>query len=170
MLERARAMLRELCGLMADAPDDAARNALGTGVAFADLVDQMLGRMSMLRHAVDQIPRVVWLVSSGGGAYLNVTARELTGVPVDRLDDFGEVPWQCWHPDGKPIAEAGWPVVRAMAGETVLDAGLIIRGPWRDTYGIRCAVTRPVLDSTRQVIGVYLIGDEIPVPEGVTFD
>jgi PAS domain S-box-containing protein len=138
---------------------------LQTAVAERDrLLAERAGERALLHTVLEQMPAAVFIVEapSGRSLAMNDAVARIWGEPRPHSEAASQYSdaWVGYHPDGRRVASAEWPLARAaLVGETVTDwVGEIER-----TDGTRATIevsAAPVRDAAgRTVAAVAVVAD-----------
>lgn len=123
------------------------------------LISRMAGDQARFEALVESLPAGVLVAEAPGGRIVYGNRRIETilrhpVLPSANVDAYGE--WVGWHPDGRPVEAAQWPLARALKGEFIAgDEYLYQRGDGTTGWIRVCGA--PVVDAAGTIIGSVIV-------------
>jgi PAS domain S-box-containing protein len=123
------------------------------------LITRMAGEQARFKALMESLPAGVLVAEAPDGriAYGNHRVEEILRhpvLPLPNVDAYGE--WVAWHPDGRLVEPAQWPLARALKGEFIAADEFLYRRGDGTTGWIRVSGS-PVVDAAGTVIGSVVV-------------
>ena len=123
--------------------------------------EQLRQNEALLRAILNQLPSGVTVRDARTGALIlsNPQAQQLLGPLVGSTADYTS--YHAFHPDGRPLANADWPLSRSAAtGEIVKDEEILHQPAGGAVVTLRTS-SAPIRDSAQQIIAAVAVFDEV---------
>ncbi len=127
------------------------------------LVAQRDAERALLDAVLEQMPAAVLIADAASGRLLvgnDVVDRIFDGAWSAQARDGAALSSLAFHPDGRPVTPAEWPLARAVRGEQVLGEELRVAGADEGTAWVRISAG-PVRDRDGRIVAGVAVAEDV---------